>query len=116
MIEKKLEEWLQKRIGRINDSFLSAWSSSIKSGRVAPPLKASTIRAKERKGYTSPEAPLYATGAFAEGVETVIEGLHIKFYGTSPVNPWWHLRGSRLPQRKPLTNQEISQAIAGALR
>jgi len=116
MIEKALEKYLMKRLAKINESFLSAWSNAIKSGKVSPPLKASTIRAKQRKGYSSPEAPLFATGQFADGVETVVEGLHVKFYGTSAVSPWWHLRGQRLPQRKPLTSNEITQAITGALR
>ena len=120
-IKKKLLE----RIGfttesaqKIADNISSAFSDKIKSGQLTPTLKAKTIEAKKLKGYSNPQAPLYATGVLADSLSL---GEHnnktIEIVSNSKVLPSWHTnhRAKGVPKRIALNESELREVIDGAL-
>lgn len=83
----------------------------IKEGALTPALEDSTINRKRAKNYSFPEAPVYATGAFAESGwehENTEEGIDI-FHDVFPVNPLFPSIASRLDSLPDILEDRLAQ-------
>jgi len=114
---KKLESALNLTAKNTTERVAQVWKENIEAG-VSPELKRATVESKERKAYERPETPLYATGAFSEGVGVgEVNENSFEIISTSPVEPSWHgaslyeqpamARG--VPERNVLSSQEVEQ-------
>jgi len=128
---KKLESALNLTAKNTTERVAQVWKENIEAG-VSPELKRATVESKERKAYERPETPLYATGAFSEGVGVgEVNENSFEIISTSPVEPSWHgaslyeqpamARG--VPERKVIDNalveqiakEELENALHGAI-
>lgn len=114
---QKLESALNITAKNTTERVAQLWKEKIEAG-VEPALQQRTIEQKERRGYERPETPLYATGAFSEGVGVgEVNENSFEIISTSPVEPSWHgaslyeepAMAKGVPERSVLTSQEIEQ-------
>lgn len=89
-MKEKLQSALYITANGTTERVKQIWQDNIQAG-IPPPLKERTIERKESLGYEKPETPLYATGAFSEGVGIgEVEDDSFEIISTSPVEPSWH--------------------------
>jgi|TARA_R110000823_G_scaffold102889_1_gene220180 hypothetical protein len=116
-LSDKLESIIDKYI---NDDFaeqvVKASKEKIKSGKVTPVLKQSTIKIREKRG-TGGSRPLYETGALHDSIKKTSDGIQMAGYGGKHLKGYTTVKKSMIPRKKVKKRNfiEIPKASADGL-
>ena len=99
-LSDKIESIINKYL---NDDFaeqvVKASKEKIKSGKVTPALKKSTIEIREKRG-TGGSIPLYETGALHDSIKKTSDGIQMAGYGGKHLKGYTTVKASMIPRKK----------------